>query len=131
MSDQIENYMGRINKSVASLTEHLASWHAFALEGRQLPTVSYCVTADDQPGVKLTSDLSKLSAGDAETVKAILAQHHGAQVLQALTLVERTAEQFKSHLTSSPSKEADASVLGEDIPESEYPEGDHGNEDFE
>jgi len=138
MSNQIENYRRLIDNANDSLTEHLASWHAFALKGRELPVVSYLITGEirerlgmgtikDNLSWELTSDLSKLSEDDTETVKTILAQHHGMQALEALTLIEKTAGQFKAHLTStSPEEETN-----EDIPEADYPETNHDNDEFE
>ena len=127
MNNQFENYTRVIDNANDSLTEHLASWHTFALKERQLPIVSYLVTADDGASGELTSDLSKLSAEDAETVKAILAQHHGTQALEALTSMIAAAGQFKDHLTMKPAEEE----TNDDIPEADYPETDHDNDEFE
>ena len=131
MSDIIANYVESMEETLTSLTRNLASWRSFATDSRELPIVTYLASVNGVKSLEVASDLSKLPVGDAETVKAILAQHHGAQVLRALELVELTAEKFKDHLTSPQSEKADTAVLGEDIPEADYPEGNHGNDDFE
>ena len=81
MSDQIGNYTQSMEAAFTNLTRNLASWHSFASEGKELPIVSYRASVDGVKSLEVVSDLSRLPAGDGETIKAILSQHHGAQVL--------------------------------------------------
>lgn len=132
MSDKISNYMDSMEDTFINLKRNLASWHSFATASRSLPVVTYRASVNGVKTLEVASDLSQLPVGDAETIKAILAQYHGSQVLKALELVKLTAEKFESHLTSpSPEVEEAAASAVADIPESDYPEENYDNDDFD
>ena len=126
MSDQIADYMERLGDTFINLTRNLASWRSFATNSRELPIVTYHASVNGVKSLEVASDLSKLPVGDAETIKAILSQHHGAQVLAALESVASMAGEFRSHLTAPSTAENEGEELpaDSDIPESDYPEDD-------
>ena len=131
MSDKIVSYTETLEGAVISVTRELAAWRSFADESRELPTITYHVnhisTATGVKSVDVASDLSNLSAGDSQSIKSILSQHHGERVVKVLHNIETLAKQFREHLTQT------SQEVEEDIPEASYPEDNHGNniDDFE